>query len=399
MKIVLLIGLVLVFGLLMGRGFRFLGIPQVVGFIVLGILFGDSFSGMLGKELLDSLTPVTTIALSIIGFMVGGELKHRVFKKYGKQFFSILFSEGLSAMALVSILVTLYTRNPALGILLGALSSATAPAATVDVLWEYHSRGPLTTTILAIVALDDGLSLVLYGFALAIADVLLTSGKLNLNIMLFTPLKEIGLSIIIGFVAGIALDRVLSFVKVEEDRLVITLGMLALAAGLSESLDLSLILTSMTMGVVLTNAHPHRNEGVFELIKGFAPPIYILFFVFVGARLQVGLLREMGIIGLLYVAGRTGGKWAGAYLGATLSKAPKQVSRYLGFALFSQAGVAIGLALDAYQHFERLGLKGSEIGSTIINIITATTFIVQVIGPPSVKYAISKAGETGKTGR
>ncbi|RMG69699.1 MAG: sodium:proton exchanger, partial [Nitrospirae bacterium] len=106
MKIILLIGLVLVFGLLMGRSFRFFGIPQVVGFIVLGIIFGDSLSGILNRELLDNLTPITTIALSIIGFMVGGELKHSVFKKYGKQFFSILFSEGLSAMLLVTLLVT-----------------------------------------------------------------------------------------------------------------------------------------------------------------------------------------------------------------------------------------------------------------------------------------------------
>ena len=166
-----------------------------------------------------------------------------------------------------------------------------------------------------------------------------------------------------------------------------------LAAGASESLDLSLILTSMTMGLYLTNIHPHRNEAVFETIKAFAPPVYILFFVFVGARLQIGLLKEMGIIGILYVLGRTAGKWTGAYFGATLSRAPDAVRKYLGFALFSQAGVAVGLALDAYQHFQSMGARGVEMGSTIINIIAATTFLVQIIGPPSVKFAISRAGE------
>ncbi len=393
MKILLLIGIVLFAGLLTGRVFERLGIPQVVGYIVFGILIGDSFSGILGRDLLDHLTPLTSLALALIGFMVGGELKHSVFRKYGKQFFSILFSEGLTAMFLVALLVTVYTKDLALGLLLGALSSATAPAATVDVLWEYHSKGPLTTTILAIVALDDGLSLILYGFALAFADVIASGSGLSLEMMIIKPLTEIALSLLIGITAGIILDRVLVRIKNKDDRLVICLGTLVLAAGASESLDLSLILTSMTMGLYLTNIHPHRNEAVFETIKAFAPPVYILFFVFVGARLQIGLLKEMGIIGILYVLGRTAGKWTGAYFGATLSRAPDAVRKYLGFALFSQAGVAVGLALDAYQHFQSMGARGVEMGSTIINIIAATTFLVQIIGPPSVKFAISRAGE------
>ena len=393
MKILLLIGIVLFAGLLTGRVFERLGIPQVVGYIVFGILIGDSFSGILGRDLLDHLTPLTSLALALIGFMVGGELKHSVFRKYGKQFFSILFSEGLTAMFLVALLVTVYTKDLALGLLLGALSSATAPAATVDVLWEYHSKGPLTTTILAIVALDDGLSLILYGFALAFADVIASGSGLSLEMMIIKPLTEIALSLLIGITAGIILDRVLVRIKNKDDRLVICLGALVLAAGASESLDLSLILTSMTMGLYLTNVHPHRNEAVFETIKAFAPPVYILFFVFVGARLQIGLLKEMGIIGILYVLGRTAGKWTGAYFGATLSRAPGAVRKYLGFALFSQAGVAVGLALDAYQHFQSMGARGVEMGSTIINIIAATTFLVQIIGPPSVKFAISRAGE------
>ena len=393
MKILLLIGIVLFAGLLTGRVFERLGIPQVVGYIVFGILIGDSFSGILGRDLLDHLTPLTSLALALIGFMVGGELKHSVFRKYGKQFFSILFSEGLTAMFLVALLVTVYTKDLALGLLLGALSSATAPAATVDVLWEYHSKGPLTTTILAIVALDDGLSLILYGFALAFADVIASGSGLSFEMMIIKPLTEIALSLRIGIAAGFLLDRILVRIKNKDDRLVICLGTLVLAAGASESLDLSLILTSMTMGLYLTNIHPHRNEAVFETIKAFAPPVYILFFVFVGARLQIGLLKEMGIIGILYVLGRTAGKWTGAYFGATLSRAPDAVRKYLGFALFSQAGVAVGLALDAYQHFQSMGARGVEMGSTIINIIAATTFLVQIIGPPSVKFAISRAGE------
>lgn len=397
MNIILLIGAILVAGLLTGRGFKRLGVPQVVGFIVFGIVLGGSFTNVLDKELLDNLTPLTSLALSLIGFMVGGELKHSVFKRYGRQFFIILISEGLTAMLLVSLFTTLYTGNLALGILLGALASATAPAATVDVLWEYHARGPLTATILAIVALDDGLSLILYGFALAFADLIVMGSSLNWKVMLFKPLMEILFSVIIGLVAGLFIDNILKYIKGRDNRLVFSLGSVMLAAGAAEIFGLSLILTSMSTGLYLTNIHPHRNEVIFESIKSFAPPIYILFFVFVGARLQISLLRHMGIIGILYVLGRTAGKWIGSYFGATVSKAPEAVRKYLGFALFSQAGVAIGLALDAYQHFQTHGQKGIEFGYTIINVIAATTFLVQIIGPPSVKFAISRAGEIRKT--
>ena len=296
-------------------------------------------------------------------------------------------------MLLVSILTILLTKNIPLGILLGALSSATAPAATVDVLWEYHSKGPLTSTILAIVALDDGLALFLYGFAFAFANALVTGGGLSAKIMLLQPLTEIFGSLLLGILIALILDRVLSWIKTRDDQLVINVAAILLASGIAKNFDLSLILTNMAVGLTLTNLHPDRNESNFEIVKEFVPPIYIIFFLFVGARLQLGLLPSMGILGILYVTGRTIGKWAGSFLGAVLSGAPASVRKYLGFALFSQAGVAIGLALDIYQHFGQFGSAGRQLGHTVINVIAATTLLVQIIGPLSVKFAIFKAGE------
>jgi len=394
--ILLLLGLILILGLAAGRLFEKVGIPQVVGYIVMGVLLGDSVTHILPETLLDNLSSLTYIALAFIGYMVGGELKHSVFKKYGKQFLIILLAEGMLAMATVAGLTILWTGNVALGILLGALSSATAPAATVDVLWEYKSKGPLTTTILAIVALDDGLALILYGFAFAVAGVLMAGGPLNVNVMLVQPLIEIFGALLLGGALGYILDKGVRFVKVEDDKLVVNVGAVLLASGAALYFDLSLILTNMAMGVMMTNLHPHRNERNFALVKAFVPPIYIIFFIFVGARLQLGLLPSMGILGVLYVVGRTAGKWIGAYGGAKFSGAPETVKKYLGFALFSQAGVAIGLALDIYQHFGKFGEAGAQLGHTVINIIAATTLLVQIIGPPSVKYAIAKAGEIPK---
>ena len=393
MHILFTLGLIMALGLAGGRLFERFGIPQVVGYIVVGVVLGDSVLHFISLKTLDDLSPLTSMALAFIGFMVGGELKYSIFQKYGRQFFSILLSEGLLAMLLVCTLTILLTKNIPLGILLGALSSATAPAATVDVLWEYRSKGPLTSTILAIVALDDGLALFLYGFAFSFANALVTGGGLNIRIMVLQPLIEIFGSLLLGFLISLIIDHVLRWIKTRDDQLVINVAAILLASGIAKHFDLSLILTNMAVGLTLTNLHPDRNESNFEVVKKFVPPIYIIFFLFVGARLQLGLLPSMGILGVLYVLGRTIGKWAGSFLGATISGAPLTVRNYLGFALFSQAGVAIGLALDIYQHFGEFGSAGEQLGHTVINVIAATTLLVQIIGPLSVKFAISKAGE------
>jgi Kef-type K+ transport system membrane component KefB len=393
MNILLIFGIILFSGLAIGRLFEKVGIPQVVGFIVLGVLLGDSVLSLLPTSLLDSFSDLTYIALAFIGFIVGSELKYSSFKKYGKQFFIILLSEGLLAMALVTTVTTLWTGNLALGILLGALSSATAPAATVDVLWEYHSKGPLTTTILAIVALDDGLALILYGFAFAFAGVLVEGGPISFQVMLIHPFIEIFGALALGTIIAFLLDRMVKFIKIDDDILIVNVAAVLLVSGIAQYFGFSLILSSMALGLVLTNLHPDRNEKCFTKVQAFVPPIYIIFFLFVGARLQIGLLPTMGILGLLYIAGRTAGKWIGAWFGSWISGAESSVRKYLGWALFSQAGVAIGLALDIYQHFGKYGSTGQTMGHTVLNIIAATTLIVQIIGPPSVKFAIKKAKE------
>lgn len=396
MNIILLLGLILIAAIGIGRfGDRF-GIPQVVGYVLVGLLIGDSGLNILSATLVDAFSPVIGIVLALIGFMVGGELKFEIFRRYGRQFFVILFCEGILTMVVVTGLVWWLTGNPAVAILLGALASATAPAATVDVLWQYKSRGPVTTTILAIVALDDGLALILYSFAFAIAQSLFTGASITVSKMVLGPFIEIMGSLILGCGTGFLLDRLLLFIKKGDDRLVVILGCVSMGAGLAELLNLSLIMVAMAIGCWLANAPNHRNEKSFERVKNFTPPIYILFFVLVGARLKISLIPQLGGIGLVYVLGRTAGKWSGAYLGARLSGAAETVRKYLGMALLSQAGVAIGLALHAYHHFSRLGAAGRDLGGVVINVIAATTLIVQIIGPVAVKFAISRAGEIPK---
>lgn len=394
MDILLLLGFAILAGMAGGKVLQRFGIPRVVGYILIGLLLGDNLAGLLPRDYLTLLNPVSQIALGFIGFMVGGELKAEVFRKYGPKFLVILLCEGLLAAILVGVAVTWLTGKPHLGLLLGALASATAPAATVNVLWEYRSRGPLTTTILAIVALDDGLGLLLYAFAVTVAQVLLGTGTVVGWMVWLEPVREILGSLVLGGVAGLLVYLVMLRLKGDSNQtLTLLSGAVLSVCGLAATFELSQILANMAMGVVLVNFLPQSKEEAFDAIKAFTPPIYVLFFVFIGARLDLAILPRLGLVGLVYLAGRTLGKMAGAWLGGSISHAPESVRKYLGWALFSQAGVAIGLALDISHRFSVLGPAGREVGDTVLNVIAATTVVVQILGPPAVKYAIGRAGE------
>lgn len=394
MDILFSLGMAMLAGLAGGKLLHNIGIPRVVGYILAGLVLGTSVTGLLSGDLLEIMNPVNQIALGFIGFMVGGELKAKVFRKYGTKFVVILICEGLLAALLVGVAVTALTGKPHLGLLLGALASATAPAATVNVLWEYRSKGPLTTTILAIVALDDGLGLLLYAFAVSLAEVLMGVGSIAGSNPWVGPLQEIFGSLVLGGVAGLLVNQLIRRLKGNSDQVLALLtGVILLICGISAKFELSQILANLVMGAVLANLLPQRKGEAFDTVKAFTPPIYILFFVFIGARLEIGLLPSLGLIGLVYLLCRTLGKVCGSYVGGWVSGAPPSVRKYLGWALFSQGGVAIGLALDISHRFAAHGPAGREVGGTVLNIIAATTVVVEILGPAAVKFALWRAGE------
>jgi Kef-type K+ transport system membrane component KefB len=386
----------MVFGFGGGRLFRTMKIPQVVGYIVGGVMLGKSFLGLIDTGTIDKLAPLSNFALGLIGFMIGGELRFGIIKKLGKTIFAILLFESLGAFFLVSAGVYLVTHKPGLALVFGALSSATAPAATVDVLWEYKSKGILTSTLLAIVGLDDVVALIIYGFTVSFAKLILNGVPLSYVNMISKPLLEIGASTGIGLLIGLVLTYTLRKMRGEENRFILSVISILLCSGLADTFHLSHILASMALGITLTNLAPISGKHSFEILGRFVPPVYILFFVMIGARLNIWLLPKLGLIGCIYVLARSTGKIGGAFLGSRISNASESVRKYLGLCLFSQAGVTIGLAMAVYNEFSHYGTAGKELGVLIINVVTATTFIVQIIGPPSVKYAIHKAGEAGK---
>ena len=277
------------------------------------------------------------------------------------------------------------------GLILGAICSATAPAATTDVLKEYRTRGPLTTTILGIVAMDDAVALILYAVASTVVSPLLGGQGQSFGMQMLNIAKDIFGSIIAGSIFGALVTFVVKNLMKDEGRVLsFGLGGLFLSTGVCTILGLDNILAAMSLGFFMVNFAPAKTRPIFSLVEKFTPPIYVLFFVLVGAKLNIWVVTPvLGILAIVYVAGRTLGKSIGARLGAKITKAPQTVHDFLPWCLLSQAGVAIGLSIAASNDFE------NSIGPSIILIITATTFIVQLIGPVCVKHGVTKAGEVG----
>ena len=401
MGLLTIIGLCVLGGVLGAWGFQKLRIPQVVGYIVIGVLIGESGFRIVQQADILALRPFNLFALGLIGFLVGGELHGSIFRKYGKQFTAILMGEGLAAFLLVGgttgLIVHAVSHNwqlaLAAGMIFGAIASATDPASTIDVLWEYRTAGVLTTAIVAIVALDDALAMTLYALGTSTAQ-MLTSGGADFKGEILKVAVELFGSVLLGASAGFGLNLILRFLP-KKQRLGLALGVILLTISAAVVLEMDVILATMSIGILLTNIAPRRSKELFEIIRTFSAPIYILFFVLVGARL--GIRNMPGWIWILvgtYVVMRSLGKWAGSFWGGRLSKAEAPVCRYMGLSLFAQGGVAVGLSIVASQHLQHIQITaGMSMGDMIIFTVTATTLIVQLIGPPCAKLAVRLAGE------
>jgi Kef-type K+ transport system membrane component KefB len=397
LDILAIIGLLITAAFLGSKIFQRLGIPQVVGFIVVGTLCGSSFLNIIPLELTHELTFVSQIALGLIGFDIGSHLRLRELRRLGRSLVSILIFESIGTFLIVSAGIYAITQSVHTALIFGALASATAPAATVDVLAEYDAKGPLTTSILVVVGLDDALALILYSIAANLAEsALMGSGTISWESTALIPIIEIGGSILLGFGLGFILEWIMKRMKSHHDAMAISIGFVFLGVGLSETFGFSLILTSMLMGSFLVNRDPAYARSIRYTIEQAGPVIYVLFFSLVGARFQIKLLPAMGLLGIAYILLRSFGKLTGSWIGGKLGKAEPVVCKNLGFGLMSQAGVAIGLALASQQRFSTLGEDGEALGNLILNVITASTFVVQIIGPIFVKFAINRAGEIGQ---
>ena len=403
--ILLIFGISIFGGLISAFAAKKMKIPQVIGYIITGIIIGESGFKIVSSQEITKLAPFNFFALGIIGFLVGAEIKFSTMKKYGKQFSAILLSEGLFAFTLVGFFTGLilyiisgsFSIAIAGGMVFGAIASATDPASTINVLQEYRSKGILTTTIIAIVALDDALAMTLYGLGSGIAQ-MVSGSDVSTSTILFHIIIELFGSIGIGVVFGYIINYILHKSKHHEGAAATSFGLLLLCIGIINQFDMDVILATMATGITIVNKAPKRSTEIIKYIKSMSTPIYILFFVLVGARLQLNSLPGwLWLIIGAYVIFRSIGKYFGSWLGATITGSEKTVRNLTGLGLFSQGGVAIGLSIMASQHLNNISvIEGYNLGDVIIFGVTATTFILQVIGPPTVKMAAILAKETGK---
>lgn len=403
---VLLIFGIGVFGGILGAwAFQRVYVPQVVGYIAIGVLLGETGLQVIRIEHVEFLTPFNLFALGVIGFLVGGELQFETFRKYGRQYLTIMMSEGVLAFVFVAIptgiVVYAISRNIAVaaacGVVFGAIASATDPAATVSVLWEYRSKGALTTALIAIVALDDALAMTLYGLGTSAAEFLAGGGVDWIESLLSLAVELLG-AVAAGVAGGFLLAWLLRQSKHQEHVIALAVGVLLLVIGLCATLQMDIILAAMALGLVLTNYAPRRSQHLFELMRSFSVPIYAMFFVLVGARLTISNMPPwLWAVVVLYVVGRSAGKYIGSYFGARASGAEPAVYKYCGLGLFAQGGVAVGLSIMASHHLGNVEvMPGLSAGDMIIFAVTATTLLVQIIGPAMAKLAIKRADEAGR---
>jgi Kef-type K+ transport system membrane component KefB len=297
----------------------------------------------------------------------------------------------------------LLTRNIALALIFGALAPASAPAGTVAVIQEYKAQGKLTEALYAVVGFDDGLAIIIFGFAFAAARSLLLhqhGGAAEATWRLITaPLLEIGLSVLIGTVVAVLYRLLARGLTGARDLFILTFAMVLITVGVSEVLHLSLILTNLVVGIAVVNTQPPAlTQKIKDELTEVMPLLFVLFFVLAGANLHLAMLPSLGVLGLVYMAARGAGLMGGSWLGAVSGRAEPKIRKYLGMGILSQAGVAIGLALVVKQALGDLGPWGVELGALIITTITATSIIFEIVGPVLCKLGLQKAGEIQLTG-
>ena len=407
MQALLSVGVALIAGLLLTRLFTRLKLPDVTAYLVAGVLIGPYVLGRLGvpglglntMEMVDSLSFLSDIALGFIAFAIGSEFRLTKLREIGRQATVVGIFQSVAAaivvdLSLIILHIFLGDKLPvSMAITLGAIATATAPAATLMVVRQYKARGAVTDILLPVVALDDAVGLVVFAISFGAAQAM-ESGSVNTAAVLLAPLLEIIFSLIFGSIMGLLLTWVERFFNSNKNRLTLMTGCVILTVALCKiefhigmlTVGFSSLLVCMMLGTVFCNACP-LSEDLMEKEENWTAPIYTLFFVLSGAALRFDVFADITIvgIGLVYVLMRCVGKFYGSYFSTKMTHCSPMVCKYLGITLFPQAGVALGMCMQATV----LG----DIGILIRNIILFSVLIYELVGPALTKWALTKSGD------
>ncbi len=388
MNIYFKLAFLVAFGLVGGRVARRFNLPNVTGYLIGGLFLGPSFLNVIGEADIPVINFVNEVSLSAIAFNIGGEFLISTMKRVGKDIFIITVFEVLGVVALVfGIMYFLAGQSFVFSLIVASMSAATAPAGTLMVIQQYRAKGVMTDAILPIAALDDALGIMVFGLAMAAAKFSLGEVSGGTLAMIAAPFVEIVLSLGIGVLIGLVIARVTNRIKSQGELTSFVFLAILIAPALSKVLPVSSLLLAMAMGATYVNVG-RQPSRTFSNLNSLVPPINVLFFAFAGASLDLGILANIGVLGILYVIGRMAGKVIGTSLGAKVTKSDPKLVKYLGWALLPQGGISIGLSMIVRNELPNHA-------SGIVTLILFSVLFFEISGPILAKVAIGKAGELG----
>lgn len=357
-------------------------VPRVTLLLLLGLLIGPAAFDLVPPQVVDWFPVVAHMALGMVGFLLGESLAGKQLKGAGQTVLWVSIGETLLT-ALLVFLVVLFWEGLVPALLLAGIAPASAPAATLDTVRAGKGRGPLATTVLGVVAIDDAWGVILFGLLLAVAEAV--TGQGGTWTQAFMGLREVLGAIAIGAALGIPMAWLTGRLKPGEPGLLEAGGFVFVCAGLSAMANVPYLLACMVLGIVVANRAKHYTRPFHE-IEGVTGPFLAVFFILAGVQLELSALPAVGLLGLVYVIARSAGLILGGKIGANIAGAPEVVRKRVGWCLLPQAGVALGLMLLAC---ERL----PDARATILPLIIATTVVFEVAGPFFLHWQLRRAGE------
>ncbi len=387
------VGIMLISGYYLGRLCALIRLPEITGYIFAGILIGESVLGVVPREMSTSMQIVTEVALGLIALTIGSEFSLTKLRLMGKEVVTITVLQLLGVFAAVTLATMLVGVQLPFALLLGAIATASSPAVTVAVVQSLRAHGTFVDYLYGVVALLDAGCVVLFGIVFAIAAGLLglTGPDVGALALFGHALGEVVYSLGLGLLSGFLIHYSVRHRRRTSELLLLTLGITLLFTSVAITFHLSPLLINMTAGAVLVNLSA-RHHRLFRTIEPLTPPIYALFFVLAGSELQLGILArpEVLLIGGVYVVVRNLSKYATVYAGCALSGTEAGIKRNLGFCMFPQAGVALGLVLliQASPVSAAMSPEQAALVETLVNVILLSVFANQIIGPPLAKRAV-----------
>ena len=386
-------GLLLLVGFMFGQLSEKIKLPAITGYILAGILIGDSGLKLIRHENMEMLYVLSEVTLSFIAVIIGGEFSFHKLKMYGKKIVILTLSQMFLTFFLVSFGLLFLGLPNYISFLLGAISAATAPAATVVIVEKLKAKGKYVDYLYGIVALDDAGTVILFSIAFAISSSMISGVELNLSHSLFHAFKEIFYSLLVGVLGGIAIHFSTIRKRNMNEVKILALGFIFLTTSICISLHLSPLISNMTLGMFLVNMSK-KNVRILFSFEPFTAPLYAVFFAIAGTELNLNIFADSSVLyaGILFISLRAVGKYYGIYFSALATGMEKNIRNYLGLSLLPQAGVAIGLVLFV-QASPVVIAAGPEIQESIgkmINIILMSVFFNEIVGPPLSKLAILK---------